>query len=125
MKWTRLRTTRSVPTIDCIRRILRRRDMSGQQSEQLLGYLLGALEEGEHRQIEAQLRHDPSLRAELARLRQCLEPLENSWRPVCPPAGLWQRACHFVDVASRVVPGALAQGGLARPGRWSLRDPGA
>ena len=77
--------------------------MSGQQSQQLLGYLLGALEEDEQQQIEAQLRCDPALRAELVRLRRCLEPLEESWQPVCPPSGLWQRTCHFVDVAARAV----------------------
>ena len=53
--------------------------MSGQNSQQLLGYLLGALEEDEHRQVDAQLRDDAAMRAELARLRQCLEPLEQSW----------------------------------------------
>ena len=62
--------------------------MADEQSQQLLGYLLEALEEDERRQIEAQLRRDPELRAELGRLRGCLEPLESSWRPVCPPAGL-------------------------------------
>ncbi len=92
--------------------------MSGQQSQQLLGYLLGALEEDEHQEVETQLRHDPALCAELARLRQCLEPLEQSWQPICAPPGLWQRTCHFVDVAARAVPAAL----MARRGNWSLRD---
>jgi hypothetical protein len=94
--------------------------MSGQQSQQLLGYLLGALEEDEQQQIEAQLRRDPALRAELARLRQCLEPLEESWQPVCPPSGLWQRTCHFVDVAARAV--AVVPGELARRSSWAFRD---
>src|SRR5262245_26997107 len=96
--------------------------MSGQQSQQLLGYLLGALEEDEHQQVEAQLRRDPALRAELARLRHCLEPLEASWQPVCPPPGLWQRACRFVDVAANAIPRALDYTGAGRRGSWSLRD---
>ncbi len=92
--------------------------MSGQHSQQLLGYLLGALEEDERRQVEAQLRDDPAMRAELARLRQCLEPLEQSWQPVCPPPGLWQRTCRFVEVAASAVPAGL----VARRGNWALRD---
>jgi hypothetical protein len=78
---------------------------------------MGALEDDEHRHVEAELHRDPALRAELARLRQCLEPLEEAWQPVCAPPGLWQRTCRFVDVAGRALPG-----GLMRPSRWSLRD---
>jgi prepilin-type processing-associated H-X9-DG protein len=107
--------------------------MSGQQSEQLLGYLLGALEDDERRQFETHLRHDVVLRAELGRLRSCLEPLENSWQPVGTPPGLWQRTCRFVEVAARVVPrGAAAMcrasmsagagGGLSRRSAWSWRE---
>ncbi len=96
--------------------------MSGQQSQQLLGYLLGALEEDEHQQVEAQLRRDPALRAELARLRHGLEPLEESWQPVCPPPGLGQRTCRFVEVAASAVPRGLVPAGVARRGSWSLRD---
>ena len=96
--------------------------MSGQHSQQLLGYLLGALEDDEHQQVEAQLRREPALRAELARLRHCLEPLEESWQGVCPPPGLWQRTCRFVEVAASAVPRGLVPGGVARRGSWSLRD---
>jgi len=89
--------------------------MSG-RNEQLLGYLLGALEEEERREIDVQLHRDPALREELASLRRCLAPLEDSWQPVCPPAGLSQRTCRFVDVAARAVPGPLARS------TWRVRD---
>ena len=56
--------------------------------EDLLGYLLGALDADEQLRIESELARDPQLRDELARLRRCLEPLESTWDECDPPAGL-------------------------------------
>jgi len=43
--------------------------------EQLLGYLLGALDAAESRQVEAELDQNPALRVEMARL----EPGTITW----------------------------------------------
>ena len=44
--------------------------------ENLIGYLLDALEPDERRAVEARLRSDPRTRARLATLRRALLPLE-------------------------------------------------
>ena len=44
--------------------------------EDLLGYLLGALNAAEQQRIESRLAADPQLRRELHRLQRCLEPLD-------------------------------------------------
>lgn len=66
--------------------------------EQLLGYLLGALEPAEIQQVEAELNQQPALRQELARLRKLLENigLDEPAQPEEPPPGLAQRVCDTV-----------------------------
>lgn len=57
--------------------------------EDLLGYLLGALEPHEMRRLENRLRTDGELRAELSRIEQALSPLAESHDPGDePPADL-------------------------------------
>ncbi len=53
--------------------------------EDLLGYLLGALEPREMRRVAELLRSDPAARAELEKIEQALQPLEDSYEPVEPP----------------------------------------
>ena len=53
--------------------------------EDLLGFLLGALEPHEMRRVAELLRTDPLARAELARIEKSLRPLEESNEPVEPP----------------------------------------
>jgi hypothetical protein len=67
--------------------------------EDLLGYLLGALDADEQCRIEGELANNPRLRLALERLRQCLEPLESVHEAadVEPPAGLAQRVCDAID----------------------------
>ena len=43
--------------------------------EQLIGYLLSALEPDEHQIVEAQLSRDPQLKRELELLSRSLQPL--------------------------------------------------
>jgi hypothetical protein len=81
-----------------------------QLREQLLGYLLDALEDEERQQIEQQLEDDPSLIAELQTLRMALEPLAENYEDFEPPAGLAQRACSRVDERRQVDPVGLAGG---------------
>ena len=53
--------------------------------EDLLGYLLGALEPHEMRRVEEWLREDPSAREELARIERSLKPLDEGFEAVDPP----------------------------------------
>lgn len=54
--------------------------------EDLLGYLLGALEPHEMRRIAQLLRDDPAARDELARIEESLRPLEDDYEPVSRPS---------------------------------------
>ena len=53
--------------------------------ENLLGYLLGALEPDEMRRVADLLRSDPEARRQLAEIERSLKPLEESYQPVEPP----------------------------------------
>ena len=60
--------------------------------EDLLGYLLGALEPHDMRRVADLLRHDPEARAELAKIEASLKPLEDSYEaPVRPSSDLVAR----------------------------------
>lgn len=65
--------------------------------EDLIGYVLNALDADEQQRIENELAHDPQLREELARVRRCLEPLESAWDETDPPAGLADRTCAAIE----------------------------
>jgi hypothetical protein len=54
--------------------------------EDLLGYLLGALEPHEMRRVARLLRDDPQAREQLSEIEKSLKPLEESYQPVEPPA---------------------------------------
>lgn len=83
--------------------------------QQLLGYLLGALDDGEQEAMEEDLQRDLQLREQLVMLRRRLEPLRQAYgEEDDPPAGLAQRTCAFVtayaathDEPSVAVPAAL------------------
>ena len=69
--------------------------------EQLLGYLLGALDEAEQESLEDQLERDPHLRRELAEMRTRLRPLEATRLELTPPPGLAFRTCERVASAAQ------------------------
>lgn len=107
--------------------------MSDRVRQQLLGFLLGALEEPEQQQIAHQLEKDPALRRKLARLQRSLQPLEESRREYAPPPGLADRTCRFVaQVAEqerrrgRPAPEVAAMSPVPAPpvaaARWSWAD---
>ncbi len=54
--------------------------------EDLLGYLLGALEPHEMRRVARWLREDPVAREELARIEAALGPLEDDYQPPMAPS---------------------------------------
>lgn len=68
--------------------------------EQLLGYLLGALDPAEQAALEARLAEDPQLRRELEALRAKLAPLDDSDEDnqdeLDPPPDLGSRTYRFV-----------------------------
>lgn len=89
--------------------------MSSPSREQLLGYLLGALEPEELEQVEQEIAQDVVLERELKSLKARLDGLGLVDRPQWfePPAGLARRTCHLValQTAPPVSParGALPQ----------------
>lgn len=64
--------------------------------EHLLGYLLNALEEPEHAQVEKQLQQDDQLQLELKRLSGRLDPFDMSRAPEDPPQGLASRTLLMI-----------------------------
>lgn len=93
----------------------------------LLGYLLGALDDEERAQIERQLEHSPRLRRELRDLEARLEPLASPGDEVDAPFDLAQRTCDFVfqGADEEKVVSASAWGHdnlIAGLGRWTLAD---
>lgn len=72
--------------------------------EDLLGYLLGALEPDEQRRVEEALARDPRLRQELERLRQCVAPLEELRGGPDAAPSLVDRVCAAVEAHPRPAP---------------------
>jgi hypothetical protein len=70
--------------------------MTDSEREQLLGHLLGALEEDEQSAMNARLNQDPVYRKETVLLNRLLEPLSGLRKDYDPPAGLAERTCRFV-----------------------------
>jgi hypothetical protein len=102
---------------------------NNQIREQLIGYVLGSLEDSELRLVEHQLEHDPNWRAELAEVQKALEPLVDAYQEYDPPPGLAQQTCQFVQQESerlQVVrpcrPEVILEGGFDTRSRWRLAD---
>jgi hypothetical protein len=90
--------------------------------DQLLGYLLGALEPSEQEEVEARLSHDAQLQDALMRLREKLALLDDSHddgEDFEPPAGLAARTCKYVAACRAVTPKA---GCGAAMGGWRVQD---
>ena len=76
--------------------------MAENAQEQLLGYLLDALEDDEREQLQQELANDPYLRQQLETLRAALQPMEPTREPLDPPPGLAHRTCQFVAAQAAV-----------------------
>ncbi len=80
---------------------------------QLLGYLLGTLDDNEQRSVETRLRRDAERRQAARRKRQVVP--QAAWRPDFePPAGLAERTCRYVAECRLSAP---AESSLSRWGQ--------
>jgi len=84
--------------------------------EDLLGYLLDALEDSERARIEAALAQDASLQEELAQLRRLLNLLEPARQTSDPPPGLAERTCAWIASQSARLPQVVFA-------RWEGEEP--
>jgi len=75
--------------------------MTDSVQEQLLGHLLGALDDCEEASIRAHLRSDARLRSDLEHLRRRLQPLLAARWDFEPPPGLARRTCRLVTQRAR------------------------
>lgn len=70
--------------------------MTDPGQEDLLGYLLGALDPDEQRRVEDALERSPALRLRLDELAKEVAPLDDVDQPELPPIGLARRTCEIV-----------------------------
>lgn len=106
--------------------------MSCPSHEQLLGYVLGALEPREHEQLEHELAKNPELAQQVEALTARLHPLECCRETELPPAGLATRTCAAVfaraDEDAKVTPrsrgvaAAMSADYGEASSRWTLSD---
>ena len=94
--------------------------VNSQRREQLLGFLLDALDDQERQLIEQQLQSDPSLVDDLQTVRNSLEPLAKTYEDFEPPRGLAARACARVDEQRQRERVSLAGGGLSAEGSGAI-----
>lgn len=100
--------------------------------EELLGYVLGALEPEEKRDLEARLETDADLRRELRELRRLLQAgpgegwalnsLGDSGEIIEPPADLARRTCTSVDAVRRAPPPLVPVLSAENSCRWRRSD---
>ncbi len=95
--------------------------------EQLLGYLLDALDDDERIEVEQQLAANPELHDELESLALTLEPLADTYEEFEPPAGLAKRTCSLVAACTAVIPAGRGLHPATRAevrgrNRWSIAD---
>jgi len=88
--------------------------------EQLIGYLLSALEPDEHQIVEAQLSRDPQLKRELDLLSRSLQPLACDREHYHAPLGLAHRTCEFVAEQAQILPAPSTP--AYAPSSWRLSD---
>ena len=89
--------------------------------DQLLGYLLGALEPFERELVEEELSRDPQLRSDLECLDRALLILKADKAHCDCPDGLATRTCEYVVTRATAISLAAARPAPA-PSRWSMSD---
>ena len=71
--------------------------MNNPLQEELLGYVLGALDATEERDIQQKIEQDPSLQDQVERIRENLLPLEALEAPTGMRPGMARRTCEWVS----------------------------
>jgi len=89
--------------------------MSDASDQQLLGQVLGALDDEEQEWLDARLERDPRCREELTRWRRRLAPLLALRPEFEPPAGLAERTCRLVAAYGPARRAAAAPAGRMSP----------
>lgn len=91
--------------------------------EDLLGYLLGALDAPEQARVGSYVAHHPEIQVEIERLRGCLRPLSAMDVPAEPPGGLARRTCShiFANAEHWAEPRRAANDAFASDG-WQIWD---
>ncbi|MBN1589042.1 MAG: hypothetical protein JW888_05975 [Pirellulales bacterium] len=81
--------------------------MTDSPREDLLGYLLDALDEDRKREVEHYLAENAEARHELAVVSKAMAPLDATRRQHTPPADLADRTCRWIaaQTADRTLPG--------------------
>ncbi len=96
--------------------------------DELVGYVLRALDADVHDSVDIELEKDPKLIHDLVVLRDSFEPLAADEGHIDPPAGLASRCCQEVRRQNVVQPAAAAAlkdtltTGSRRSSRWSFSD---
>ncbi len=78
--------------------------------DDLIGFVVGALDVVEHQEIRQKIERDPRLQEQIQRIERCLHPLCRARESVPPPSGLAERTCRQVAVLT----GADCESGLGR-----------
>jgi hypothetical protein len=98
--------------------------MTDSEREQLVGHLIGALDEDEQAAIDARLAAEPELREELSAMSRRLAVLASLRVDILPPPGLAERTCRYVD-SRRAAPASLGTmknlSAEAAPHAWTRR----
>ena len=94
--------------------------------EDLLGYLLGALEGDERERVEREIERNPALESEISVLQAQLDPLRETTVDYEPPVGLATRTCALIEqyretTDATVEPVGLKEGTVQLQARNSFR----
>ncbi len=83
--------------------------MSDRVRKQVLGYLVGALDDSEMEAVKALLESDPAYRQAMRRARSGIAPLSVLRHAATPPWGLAERTCRFIFDPARRLRNALSR----------------
>jgi anti-sigma-K factor RskA len=92
--------------------------------EDLLGYLLGALDEAEQERVKRYVAGHPQIQSELGKLQRCMLPLRAVDMPIEPPGGLARRSCEriFARAEGWVEPRRLQANETMANDGWQIWD---
>jgi len=92
--------------------------------DDLIGFVLGALDDAELSELRRRMEEDPDLRRRVQRAEQLLRPLVHRSDDREPPAGLAERTCQYLWAIAEVSSseeGVAGEPGV--PGPWSPSSP--